>query len=246
MNIKHNPELIGLIRISELSAKYCSICVPLLCTTFGVNCTVGLHLPNKIYSIGREIGSPTEETAAVYRSSVKPQGKKLWFLLLEGFPLWPLPGSPHNKNELFLPLEALLAASAVAEELQHQLPKTMPTLKSSLNCHTCMLCVPICLIMIVDMNIHSAHGNSFIDFTDTVGLRATNFNLIHAFFQITDDLNIYTQLHHNKPRPNPLLLWAVENESCGFFKQGAQNQALVQWGNQRYGNLPQLRMQPTV
>lgn len=32
-----------------------------------------------------------------------------------------------------------------------------------------MLYIPICLIMIVDMNIHSAHGNSFIDFTDTVG-----------------------------------------------------------------------------
>lgn len=37
------------------------------------------------------------------------------------------------------------------------------------------------------------------------GIRITDFNLIHAFFQITDDLNIYTLLHHNKPRPDPLL-----------------------------------------
>lgn len=38
------------------------------------------------------------------------------------------------------------------------------------------------------------------------GIRVTDFNLIHAFFQITDDLIIYTLLHHNKPRPVPLLL----------------------------------------
>lgn len=92
-----------------------------------------------------------------------------YFSILEGFPPRPLPSSPHNKNELFLPLEALLAASAVAEELQHQLPETMLALKLSLNCHACVLYIPVCLIMIVDMNIHSAHGKSFIDFTDTVG-----------------------------------------------------------------------------
>lgn len=41
------------------------------------------------------------------------------------------------------------------------------------------------------------------------GIRITDFNLIHAFFQITDDLNIYTLLHHNKPRPDPLLFYEL-------------------------------------
>lgn len=54
---------------------------------------------------------------------MKPQGKKIAvstsatkaFAEEEGFPPPSLPSLPHNKNKLFLPLEALVAANAVAE-----------------------------------------------------------------------------------------------------------------------------------
>lgn len=49
------------------------------------------------------------------------------------------------------------------------------------------------------------------------GVGVTDFNLIHAFFQITNDLNIYTLLHHNKLRPYSLLLYELLKTRVQIF-----------------------------